>query len=82
MRTWLMSHVQGLTVGLAVSVLASAGLVAYAVPASAAPNPTPVAGARRSATRLPFHVSGTASFSVDVATGNVLFIDQLITLPG
>lgn len=69
-------------VSVIVSVLVSAGLVAVAVPASAAVNPSPVAGARRSATRLPFAVSGTAQFSVDVATGNVLFTDQLITLPG
>jgi YD repeat-containing protein len=68
--------------GIAVGGIVIGGLVAFAAPAGAATNPTPVAGARRNATRLPFSVSGTASFSVDVATGNVLFTDQLITLPG
>lgn len=68
--------------GLAASATVIGGLVAFAAPASAASNPTPTAGARRNATRLPFSVSGTSSFSVDVATGNVLFTDQLITLPG
>ncbi len=45
-------------------------------------NPTPNAGARNGATRLPFSISGTASLSVDVGTGNALFTDQLLTLPG
>ena len=77
-----MKHVRKLSVGLAVSALVSAGLVAVAVPASAAVNPAPVAGARRSATRLPFSVSGTAGLSVDVGSGNALFTDRLFTLPG
>lgn len=45
-------------------------------------NPTPLAGQRRGATRLPFSISGTAYLSVDVGTGNGLFTDQLLTLPG
>ncbi|MGJ9422244.1 RHS repeat-associated core domain-containing protein [Aeromicrobium sp. CF3.5] len=51
-------------------------------PASAAANPAPEAGQRANATRLDFTVSGTAGVSVDVGTGNALFTDQLITLPG
>lgn len=53
-----------------------------APPASAVANPAPAAGERRSATRLNFTVSGTAKLSVDVGTGNALFTDRLITLPG
>lgn len=54
-----------------------------AVPASATTaNPTPYAGARNGATRLPFSISGTGSLSVDVGTGNALFTDTLLTLPG
>lgn len=49
---------------------------------AATSNPTPSAGARHGATRLPFSISGTGSLSVDVATGNALFTDQLLTLPG
>jgi len=49
---------------------------------AATSNPTPSAGARNGATRLPFSVSGTSSLSVDVGTGNALFTDQLLTLPG
>jgi RHS repeat-associated protein len=45
-------------------------------------NPTPNAGLRNGATRLPFWISGTSSLSVDVGTGNALFIDQLLILPG
>ena len=82
MRRSLNAGLRRTVAGLAVSATVLAGVVAFAAPASAASNPTPAAGARRNATRLPFSVSGTASFSVDVATGNVLFTDQLITLPG
>ncbi len=70
---------------VAVGAVVAAGVVAVTVvpsAASAAVNPSPVAGARKSSTRLPFSVSGTAGLSVDVATRNVLFTDQLITLPG
>jgi RHS repeat-associated protein len=66
--------------------------IGFNVPADAAPtrpgvalatsNPTPKAGVRQGATRLPFSVSGTASLSVDVGSGNALLTDQLITLPG
>lgn len=82
MRRSLDARLRRTIAGLAVSATVLGGVVAFAAPASAASNPTPTAGARRNATRLPFSVSGTASFSVDVATGNVLFTDQLITLPG
>ena len=69
--------------GIAGLALVSAGLVAAAPPASAATaNPAPAAGARHNATRLPFTVSGTSNLSVDVGTGNALFSDQLLTLPG
>ncbi|MDQ2836059.1 MAG: hypothetical protein M3Y42_01190 [Actinomycetota bacterium] len=61
---------------------AAAITVAASPAAAATTNPTPAAGARKSATRLPFAISGTASLSVDVATGNALFTDQLVTLPG
>ncbi len=65
------------------AAMMSVGLVAVAPPAAAATtNPAPAAGARRSGTRLPFGVSGTANVSVDVGTGNALFTDQLLTLPG
>lgn len=82
MRRSLNARLRRTVAGLAASATIVGGVVAFAAPASAASNPTPAAGARRNATRLPFSVSGTASFSVDVATGNVLFTDQLITLPG
>ena len=69
--------------GIAGLALVSAGLVAAAPPAAAATaNPAPTAGARHNATRLPFTVSGTANLGVDVGTGNALFSDQLLTLPG
>jgi RHS repeat-associated protein len=57
-------------------------LVATASPAGAVTNPAPSAGARQGATRLNFTISGTASLSVDVGTGNALFTDQLVSLPG
>jgi RHS repeat-associated protein len=44
-------------------------------------NPTPDAGARRSATRINFPVSGTTGLSVDVGSGNALITDTLLTLP-
>ena len=74
-------------VALAAVAVTKAGLltgVAFAAPAAfaATTNPTPSAGARKNATRLSFPISGTASLSVDVATGNALFTDQLLTLPG
>jgi hypothetical protein len=70
-------------VALAVGVVTAAGLVAIAAPASATTaNPTPLAGSRKNATRLSFQVSGTAGLSVDVGSGNALFTDQLLTLPG
>jgi RHS repeat-associated protein len=60
--------------------------VTSSLPASAAAattaNPTPAAGSRKNATQLPFSISGTGKLSVDVATGNTLFTDQLLTLPG
>lgn len=43
---------------------------------AATPNPTPAAGARKSATQLHYGLSATASASVDVATGNVLVTDH------
>lgn len=49
---------------------------------AATSNPAPSAGARPSATRLGFTVSGTTGLSVDVATGNAELTDQLVTLPG
>ncbi len=62
-------------VGLAVTV--------QAPPAGAATaNPTPAAGSRRNATTLSFAISGTGQLSVDVGSGNALFTDRLITLPG
>lgn len=67
----------------AASVSAFLAAVVLAPPAVAATsNPNPSAGPRRSATRLPFSISGTASVSVDVGTGNALFTDNLLTLPG
>ncbi len=67
----------------AVSMSTFLAAVVFAPPAVAVTsNPSPAAGARKSATRLPFAVSGTASLSVDVASGNALFTDQLLTLPG
>jgi len=67
----------------AVVAAASVGALATAAPAAAATgNPSPFAGSRHNATRLPFSVSGTASVSVDPATRNVEFSDQLLTLPG
>ncbi len=71
-----------------VGVLATTASVVLAVApaltpiAAAATNPAPSSGARPNATRLGFTVSGTASLSVDVATGNAEFTDQLVTLPG
>lgn len=58
------------------------GLVAAQPVYALTSNPTPAAGQRRGATRLDFSISGTASLSVDVGTGNALFTDQLLTLPG
>lgn len=69
-------------VGLTVAATAAGLLIATAEPAAAATNPSPNTGQRHGATRLSFGVSGSAGLSVDVATGNVQFIDQLITLPG
>lgn len=67
----------------ATTVVAGFAVAMQAVPASATTaNPTPYAGARNGATRLPFSISGTGSLSVDVGTGNALFTDQLLTLPG
>src|SRR6478672_406708 len=82
MRRSISTSLRRTIAGVAVATTVVGGLVAFAAPAGAASNPTSAAGARRNATRLPFSVSGTASFSVDVATGNVLFTDQLVTLPG
>lgn len=77
------SGVQVIGATAAAAALIGAGLTAVAPPAGAVTaNPAPAAGARRSATRLPFGVSGTANLSVDVGTGNALFTDQLLTLPG
>src|SRR4051812_40986250 len=66
----------------AVVTVAGFAVVVQSVPASAASNPTPFAGGRNGATVLPFSISDTSSLSVDVATGNVLFTDRLLTLPG
>ena len=65
-------------------MLGGALVVPVLAPAAGAvtPNAAPAAGARKSATRLGFTVSGTAGLSVDVATGNAEFTDQLVTLPG
>jgi len=65
-------------------MLGGALVVPVLAPAAGAvtPNAAPAAGARKSATRLGFTVSGTAGLSVDVATGNAEFTDQLMTLPG
>lgn len=63
--------------GLLVVVVAQAGPVW-----AATTNPTPSAGTHKSATTLPFAVSGTSQLSVDVGTGNALFTDRLVTLPG
>lgn len=66
--------------GLTASTLVA---IAFTAPAAdAASNPTPSAGTRRSATRLSFGISGTGSLTVDVGTGNAMFTDQLLTLPG
>jgi len=73
---------RGFAATAVVSATVFGSLVGVVVPASAASNPTPAAGARGNATTLDYSVSGTASVSVDVATGNALFTDQLITLPG
>ncbi|HEX8095792.1 RHS repeat domain-containing protein [Jatrophihabitans sp.] len=59
-----------------------AAVTVTASPASAVANPAPRAGERRNATRLNFGISGTANLSVDVGSGNALFTDRLITLPG
>jgi RHS repeat-associated protein len=63
-------------------VIVCAALVAVETPASAATNPAPDAGVRAGATALEFGVSGTSKLSVDVGTGNALYADQLISLPG
>lgn len=65
-----------------VVAIASAALIAVEVPASAATNPTPDAGSRAGATSLDFGVSGTSGLSVDVGSGNTMFTDQLLSLPG
>lgn len=69
---------------LAVSGVVVAGLLAAVAPpaAAATANPTPAAGQRKSATRLPFAISGSTDLSVDVGTGNALITDRLLTLPG
>lgn len=67
---------------LAVTAGTLVAVTVAAAPASAVANPAPAAGERRSATRLNFSVSGTASLSVDVGSGNALFTDRLISLPG
>ena len=69
------------SVSAMLAVIATA-LIAVETPASAVPNPTPAAGQRANATTLDYAISGTAGLSVDVGTGNALFTDQLITLPG
>ena len=72
-----------LTAALTLTGLTTAVTSAPASAAAAATaNPTPSAGSRKNATQLPFTISGTASLSVDVATGNALLTDQLLTLPG
>lgn len=76
-------HLRLAAIMAAISTVAGFAVAAQSVPASAATsNPTPNAGARNGATRLPFSISGTSSLSVDVGTGNALFTDQLLTLPG
>jgi len=67
-----------------VSALVTGIVVAVSAPpaAAATANPTPAAGQRKSATRLPFAISGSTALSVDVGTGNALVTDQLLTLPG
>jgi len=70
----------GAVFGLTASALVAVAVTAPA--AEAATNPTPAAGARRSAARLSFAVSGTGSLTVDVGSGNAMFTDQLLTLPG
>jgi len=71
--------------GTAAAVLA-VGLttvpVQHASAVTVTATPTPAAGARRNATDLGFSVSGTTRLSVDVATGNGLLTDQLLSLPG
>jgi RHS repeat-associated protein len=62
--------------------LVFAALVSAPSASAVTVNQTPLAGARKNATQVPFAVSGTAGLSVDVATGNGLFTDQLLTLPG
>lgn len=75
-------------VGIATSAVAAmvagsfVAITSAALPASAATNPTPNAGARKNATQLTFGISGTAQLKVDVATGNALLTDRLLTLPG
>src|SRR4051794_1653051 len=67
----------------AVITVAGFAVAAQSVPASAAPSdPSWYGGLRNGATLLPFSISGTSLLSVDVGTGNALFIDQLLTLPG
>ena len=68
---------------LAMVVTLSFAALVRAMPAAAStPNPTPGAGARKNATRLSFAISGTAALSVDVGSGNALFTDNLVALPG
>jgi len=73
-----------LVMSVSLVMLGGALVVPVLAPAAGAvtPNAAPAAGARKSATRLGFTVSGTAGLSVDVATGNAEFTDQLVTLPG
>jgi len=67
---------------LTAAALVFAALVSAPSASATTANQTPLAGARKNATQVPFAVSGTAGLSVDVATGNALFVDQLLTLPG
>ena len=67
---------------LTAAALVFAALVSAPSASAVTVNQTPLAGARKNATQVPFAVSGTAGLSVDVATGNGLFTDQLLTLPG
>lgn len=66
------------TMSISTGLLAGGLLVPAVLPSAVAatPNPTPAAGARKSATQLHYGLSATASASVDVATGNVLVTDH------
>jgi RHS repeat-associated protein len=76
-------RLRGVALVSAVVTVAGFAVAVQSVPAFAVTsNPTPYAGVRNGATRLPFWISGTSSLSVDVGTGNALFTDQLLTLPG